>query len=112
MTNTAASPRYAPGHHPNSRKNLKPPYKPGENGNPKPGNSLTARLKNALVDHPQLAEEFIQSTIHGAIKREPTPFKEVWERLEGKVPEKHAIIGEIDVVFIIGKGYRELPQGE
>lgn len=85
--------------HPNSLKNLIP-YKPGQNGNPKPGNSLTAQLKNALVDNPELAKQFIASTIQGAIKREPTPFRELWDRVDGKLVDKTAILGDIVIEVI------------
>ena len=45
----------------------------------------------------------------GAIKREPTPFKEVWERLEGKVPGDQPPASNIKVVFVIGRGYSNQP---
>ena len=72
---------------PNSLKNLKPPYPPGVSGNEGSGNgySLKAELKHALRDK-EKRKELIDSTIAGAILREPTPFKEVWDRVEGKVP--------------------------
>lgn len=80
--------------HPNSLANLKP-YKPGQNGNPKPGNSLKAVLLNALLEPlkepPPSAparDHIVYATLKGAITCEPTSahLKEVWDRVEGKVP--------------------------
>mgnify|MGYP001577377962 FL=1 len=87
--------------HPNSRKNLIPTQFPkGVSGNLGSGNgySLTAELKHAL--NKQKRMEFVNSTIEGAMLREPTPFRELWDRVEGKVPEKHAIIGDIVIRII------------
>ena len=76
--------KYLQGKHPNSLKNLKP-FKPGENGDkPGQGYSLTAELKHALRDR---RKELVNSTIEGAILRETTPFKEVWDRVEGKLTD-------------------------
>lgn len=79
---------YPNGRHPNSLKNLKP-YPKGVSGNEGSGKgySLTAELKHALKDLKK-RKEFINSTIEGAIKREVTPFKEVWDRIEGKVVDR------------------------
>ena len=95
--------------HPNSLANLKPPYKPGQNGNPKPGNSLKASLMNALgeplrkpaPDAPA-RDHIVYATLKGAIDCEPTSahLKEVWDRVEGKVLEKHAIVGEVIIRII------------
>lgn len=72
---------------PNSLANLKPPYPPGVSGNEGSGNgySLLAELKHAL--NKQKRKELVDSTIEGAILREPAPFHEVWDRIEGKVPD-------------------------
>lgn len=85
--------------HPNSLKNLRP-FPPGTNGNRNPGYSLTQALKDALrqggmtqkppADAPAW-RHIVYSTLQGAYKREPTPFREVWDRLEGKVPEQHQV---------------------
>ncbi len=84
--------KYKRGKHPNSLKNLRPRWKLGQSGNPH-GQSLSAELKRALdkplKEPPEDAparDLLIYSTLEGAILREPTPFKEVWDRLEGKVP--------------------------
>lgn len=81
---------------PNSLANLiKHQYQPGQNGNPKPGNSLKAALLNALgepLSEPgpdaTARERIIYATLKGAIDCEPTSahLKEVWDRAEGKVP--------------------------
>ncbi len=113
----SASMKYPPGKHPNSRKNLKP-YPPGVNGNPKPGNSLKAVLLNALLEPLKKPAEdapardhVVYATLKGAISCEPTSahLKEVWDRVEGKLQDKEAI-RDINVVFVIGKGYKEIPQ--
>jgi len=81
--------KYKPGTHPNSQKNLEATKFPkGVSGNAGSGNgySLTAALKHALKDK-KLLRAFIESTIEGAIAREPTPFREVWERVDGKIPD-------------------------
>ena len=96
-------PKYKRGMSPNSRKNLLGPrWKKGESGNPQ-GTSLSADLKRALnkplrqpSEDAPAREMLIYSTLKGAIKREPTPFKEVWDRTEGKVADKtdHTFNGE------------------
>jgi len=79
--------KYARGLHPNSRKNLR-------NGNfddfnrDYSGFKLTKALKLALMaGGKQKAQELIKSTIEGALLREPTPFKEVWDRVEGRIQD-------------------------
>ena len=84
--------RYTRGKHPNSIKNLHP-YKPGENGHGRVY-PLKLRLAHAL-DKPLIepkadacaGDRLVYSTLIGALEREPTPFKEVWERIEGKVTQ-------------------------
>lgn len=46
-TESAVSPKYARGQHPNSRRNLKAPWAPGEQPNPNPGTG--PRIKPALA---------------------------------------------------------------
>ena len=84
-------------------------YKPGQNGNPKPGNSLKAVLLNALgeplkepaKDAPA-RDHIVYATLKGALACEPTfsHLKEVWDRVEGKVPDKHAIVGDIVIRIV------------
>lgn len=108
--------KYPPGKHPNSRKNLIT-YPKGVSGNQGSGKgySLTSELKHALNKETRTA--LIQSTIEGAIKREVTPFKEVWDRVEGKVIDRtdHTFNGE-GLSDVLGKlrGYnlKELKEGE
>ena len=95
MTKTSASVKYPHGKNPNSLRNLQP-YKPGENGNPKPGNSLKASLLNALgqpliepkPDAP-VRDHIVYATLKGAIDADPssTHLKEVWDRTEGKIQD-------------------------
>ena len=101
--------KYKPGQHPNSRKNLKPfpPGAPGYNGN-RQGYSLTSALKESLKrplvapgDTAPAGEHIVYATLQGAKLREPKPLDIVWDRVEGTLVERHAILGkvEIEVVF-------------
>ena len=101
--------KYPHGQHPNSRKNLVP-YPKGVSGNAGSGNgySLTAALKTKLRKEPNLREQIVNSTIQGAILREPTPFREVWDRVDGKVADRHAVLGDIVIEVI----YRDKGVGE
>lgn len=79
--------------HPNSLANLKPPYKPGENGHGRVY-PLKERLRHQL-DHPLVepkdnapaGERLVYATLKGAIDLVPTAFNQTWDRVEGKVPE-------------------------
>ena len=117
-TELARPPKYKPGQHPNSRANLRPPYKPGTNGHGRVY-PLKERLAHAL-DKPltppkkdaPAGDHVVYATLKGAIDLVPVAFKETWERTEGKVPDKTAIVGDIQVRFIIGRGYaQEAPLG-
>ena len=91
---------YPEGYHPNTLANLaKGRAKLAEmrkNGiltNPK-GYSLKSALIDTLAKpltppkKDALARDlFIHSTIEGAILREPTPFKEVWDRVDGRLQD-------------------------
>ena len=90
-TETPSQPtKYGWGQHPNSRKNLRPFPSPGDLN--RQGKSLTLRLREQLEkpleppppDAP-VREHIVYSTIEGALKREPTPFHEVWDRVEGRL---------------------------
>jgi len=73
------------------------------------GYSLAAALKTRLRRSPELREQIIDSTIQGTLEREPTPFKELWDRVDGKLAQP--ISGSVElnhnIVFRIGKGYLE-----
>ena len=83
--------------HPNSLANLIP-YKPGENGHGRVY-PLKERLRHAL-DHPLkkpkdddcAGDHLVYATLKGAIDLIPTPFKETWERTEGKTPDSQPAI--------------------
>ena len=83
--------KYKHGRNPNSLKALgehRRTWPKGQSGLPT-GISLTAALKEALrTNDGEKRRKLIDSTLAGAILREPTPFKEVWDRVEGKVAEK------------------------
>jgi len=112
--------KFRPGTHPNSLAAIKKhQWKPGQNGNPKPGNSLKAALLNALGEplkepgaNATARERIIYATLKGAIDCEPTSahLKEVWERVEGKIPSDILPPQNVNVVFVIGKGYKDAPQ--
>lgn len=103
--------KYKPGKNPNSKKNLKPFHK-GENGDHSHnGYTLTSALKDALLSKDKKKrDELILSTIEGAILREPTPFKEVWDRVEGKLQGDQAVINfnEIKIV-VVREAPKQLP---
>jgi len=88
--------------HPNSLKNLEiGKFPKGYNGNQQ-GYSLKSllldNLQKPLKAPPKDAparDLLVHSTIEGAIKRETAPFKEVWDRTEGKVTDTHKFEGEI-----------------
>lgn len=61
------------------------PFPKGVNPNPHPGESLTVKLRRALTEGK--SKEFIEATIAGAIALNPTAFREVWDRVEGKVAQ-------------------------
>jgi len=92
--------KYPPGKNPNSLANLKP-YKPGENGHGRVY-PLKERLQHAL-DHPlkepkpdaPAGEQLVYATLKAAIEIVPVAFREAWDRTEGKVPDKTAIVGDI-----------------
>ena len=110
--------------HPNSLKNLRPGsevgFKPGESGN-KQGYSLKSRLDDAMgkrltkpPDDAIAVDQLVYSTLEGAILREPTPFKEVWDRTEGKVPDKVNVDLTAGLKELLSemRGLPELPEGE
>jgi hypothetical protein len=89
------------GKHPNSRKNLElgrgARWRKGQSGNPS-GYSLTSIVKGLLNDIPNVIidkkrntktwrELIAQAWLVGAYKGNPTYFKELLERLEGKVEQ-------------------------
>ena len=86
--------------------NLKP-YAKGENGH-QHVYALANRLKHAL-DKPlvkpdaksSVGDQLVYSTLQGALLREPTPFHEVWERIEGKLQDSKSGDTNIDARQII-----------
>ncbi len=87
-------------------------WKPGQGGNVK-GYSLKSRLLDALVHNGKLepqciGDEIVLSTIEGAKLREPAPFREVWDRCEGKqTSDDKPPPANVQVIFVIGKGYAQ-----
>jgi len=97
------------GLHPKSMANLElGKFPKGSNGDRShSGYTLTSALKDSLhkplrrpdLDAP-VRDHIIFSTLQGALEREPTPFKEVWDRSEGKLIDKQAILGDILIEVI------------
>jgi len=77
--------------HPNSLANLKPPYKPGENGHGRVY-PLKERLRHAL-DHPlkepppnaPAGDHLVYATLKAALEVVPIAFRETWDRVEGSI---------------------------
>lgn len=98
--------KYPVGKHPNSLKNLekRTSWLPGQSGNPR-GVSLKAHLDTELERSPTMehdgfdgkgktnAQLIIQSQVRDARTGDNAARKEIWEREEGKVTEKHELAG-------------------
>lgn len=114
------------GKHPNSianlakgRAKLVEMRKNGELLNPN-GYSLKSRLLN-LLDKPlvkpgedsTVGDQLAYSSIEGAILREPTPFREVWDRVDGKLQDAQAPFQDNRVINIIvsSEKAKELTEG-
>ena len=108
--------KYPLGKHPNSLANLKP-YKPGTNGHGRVY-PLKERLAHAL-DKPLTApkenapagDHVVYATLKGAIDLVPVAVRETWDRVEGKVPDKTLPAPNINILFVIGKGYSDAQLG-
>ena len=103
------------GEHPNSRANLQKPWKKGECGNPKgrpKGSGITDKLKK-ILDEPAkegsdmtTAEVLARAAIKAAAKGDHRFFKEILDRVEGKVKDKVEVDGDIRVIeqrFVVAK---------
>ena len=99
--------------------NLKPPYKPGENGHGRVY-PLKERLQHAL-DHPlkepkpdaPTGEHIVYATLKGAIDLVPVAFHETWDRTEGKEFDKtdHTFNGEgLSDILLKLRGYKSPEQ--
>ncbi len=107
------------GLHPNSVANLRPGNPPVDTNHN--GYSITSTLKDLIhkeaefiapharpkdkLWREQIAREILVKAAQGDVPM----VKELLDRTEGKVPDKQ-LIANVDVVFIIGKGYKEIPQ--
>jgi len=85
----------------------KPPlhsrFKPGVAANPagRPkGRSLTDILRAKLAESPKAAEDFVDRVIELAMEGQAPYAKEVWERMDGKVPDKLETVSEVIVQVV------------
>ena len=96
--------KYKRGQNPNSRKNLVP-FKQGENGvRPGQGYSVTSEVKQLLrkeLTRQKIAQAMIDESSNGNVPM----IKELLDRTEGKVPGDQPPATNVNVVFVIGKGY-------
>lgn len=103
------------GMHPNSRKNLIP-FEKGVSGNPK-GQSITARQSekyDEVCPFDTQARTWRESLAEGGMRQAlttPAALSNLQDRQEGKVPEKHAIIQDTTIRFVIGQGYEKIEEG-
>jgi hypothetical protein len=88
-------------------ENLRPPWKPGESGNLK-GRPVSKPLKAALDDEsnddPSLYRDLIKVAISRAKAGDFRYFKEIWDRVDGKVPTP------VEVIEDTGIDYAEIPE--
>lgn len=96
-----------PDDHPKKRplnKGMKPPWKPGESGNPKGrpvgSISLVERLKAYLRRHPDELERIVVALVAEGKLGNIVATKEMLDRLDGKVAERHRIEGELPIRLI------------
>lgn len=105
------------GMHPNARAAIQPapnPIKKGEIRNPG-GLSVTSRVKLAIARDEVCPYDPKGRTWGDALKdsllrqalNKVDGMRELLDRIEGKVVDKH-LIAEVDVLFVIGKGYKEI----
>ena len=96
------------GRHPNSLANLKSGWH-GQDLSMN-GVSLTQELKAKLRKDPTLRKQIVESTLEGALKREPTPFREVWDRVDGRLQDNPPQVQGVTVINILvtGEHMREM----
>jgi len=90
------------GRHPNSLANLKSGWH-GQDLSMN-GVSLTQELKAKLRKDPTLRKQIVESTLEGALKREPTPFREVWDRIDGRLQDNPPQVQGVTVINILVRG--------
>ena len=102
--------KYTRGMNPNSRKNLRPGNH-GQNHNPN-GYSLTADIKHELHEEAEFIaptsrpkdklwrEQIKRAILTKAALGDVPMVKELLDRTEGKVPDKHAIVGDIVIRIV------------
>lgn len=97
----------------------KPRFKKGQSGNPsgrpKMPISLTQILKQRLTEHPEDGREIVDALIAMAKSRGIQGIqavKELFDRIDGKVIERHRIDGELPIrlVFVPAETMLSLPE--
>jgi len=83
------------------------------------GYSLTADIKHQLNQEAEFIsptarpkdklwrEQISRAILVGAAKGEVPMVKEVWDRVDGKVPGDTPPVTNVNVVFMIGRGYQD-----
>ena len=112
--------KYGWGRNPNSLKNLKP-FPKGVNGNHN-GYSLTSELKHSLNEESEFIsptarpkdklwrQQIVRTILAESAKGNVPMVKELLDRVDGKVLEKHAILG--DIIIEVVRRDRRLTGGE
>ena len=111
---------YPQGKHPNSLKNLIPFVK-GWRGNPDPpekGFQITRRLRRMLEEHSDFippnanpndkvyAEQIARQILIKSAQGDAPMTNILLDRTEGKIPGDVPQVQNINVVFVVGKGYQ------
>ena len=94
----------AGGDHRGSTGNLRPPWKPGESGNPKgrpKGTGLADRLRAILEkDDGRVADALVASATKAALKGDFRFWKEIVDRVDGPIKQRvEAEVRQIRVVY-------------
>ena len=105
--------KYKPGQHPNSRKNLKVGGIETHGYGNLQGYSLTSDLKRSLHEEAEFIsptarpqkdklwrEQIKRAILTKSAQGDVGMIKELLDRIEGKVPEQHAILGDIRIEVV------------
>lgn len=100
----SGQPKYKRGEHPNSRKNLVAPWKPGDVGNPtgKNGHDLASEIAKAIFS--ENGEEIYKAMTKALLKGNAYAFTQIAERGFGKLKETVAHTVTEDVLKALDAG--------